>query len=52
MYQALITVDKKMMRKSIDEILEFGHTSGRDMMAGILVGVNLWIKKLQTGLGN
>lgn len=52
MYQALITVDKKMMRKSIDKILEFGHTSGRDMMAGILVGVNLWIKKLQTGLGN
>ncbi len=41
MYQGLITVDKKMIRRSIDKILEFGHTSGRDMMAGILVGLNL-----------
>jgi hypothetical protein len=41
MYQGLITVDKKMIRKSIDKILEFGHTSGCDMMAGILVGLNL-----------
>lgn len=52
MYEALSTVDKKMMRRSIDKILEFGHTSGRDMMAGILVGLNLYIKELQTGLGN
>ena len=41
-----------MMRRSIDKILEFGHTSGRDMMAGILVGLNLYIKELQNGLGN
>jgi len=41
MYQALITSDKKMVRRSIDKILQFGHTSGSDMMAGILVGLNI-----------
>lgn len=39
MYQALITVDKKLVRESIDKVLQFGHTSGRDMMAGILGGL-------------
>ena len=39
MYQALILVDKKLVRKSIDKILQFGHTSGCDMMAGILGGL-------------
>jgi hypothetical protein len=40
MYQALITGDKTMVRKSIDKVLQFGHTSGRDMMAGILGGLS------------
>lgn len=39
MYQALITIDEKLLRKSIDKVLQFGHTSGSDMIAGILVGL-------------
>lgn len=44
MYQALITEDKEMVKRSIDKVLQFGHTSGRDMMAGFLVGLNYRIE--------
>jgi len=52
MYQALITVDKQLVRRSIDKVLQFGHTSGCDMMAGILVGLIYKNRKLQTGLND
>jgi hypothetical protein len=39
MYQALIGIDEKLLKKSIDKVLQFGHTSGSDMMAGILLGL-------------
>lgn len=40
MYHALMTADGKMIKRSIYKILQFGHTSGCDMMAGILGGLN------------
>lgn len=39
LYQALISADEKLMRISIDKVLQFGHTSGCDMIAGVLTGL-------------
>lgn len=39
MYQALIKIDEKLVRKSIGKILQFGHTSGIDTIAGIFIGL-------------
>lgn len=39
MYEALITFNEELVRISIDKILQFGHTSGCDMIAGILMGL-------------
>lgn len=39
MYDALLTFNRTLVRISIDKILQFGHTSGCDMIAGILMGL-------------
>lgn len=40
MYQALIEIDEKSLKKSIEKVLQFGHTSGSDMIAGIFLGLH------------
>lgn len=43
-YHGLLTADKGMLKRSIVKILQFGHTSGCDIMAGVLGGLNYRLK--------
>jgi hypothetical protein len=39
--KAYVNADEREMKKSFDKILKFGHTSGSDMFAGFLIGLEI-----------
>lgn len=41
---ALINIDRLEIEKQILQIIEYGHTSGRDILSGIALGINMIIK--------
>lgn len=41
---SLIKMDNKGIKRNILEIIEYGHTSGRDTLSGIALGVHMIIK--------
>jgi hypothetical protein len=43
--EGLIAEDESAVADGYDQILDFGHTSGRDMIAGFLFGIQRWEKQ-------
>lgn len=39
--KAYVNADEREMKKNFDKILSYGHTSGRDMFAGFLTGLEI-----------